>query len=215
MWLSTVRRPITPAELQHAIAISTDFGSPQIHDLTDSAFFVDCCFGLVTIGNERSVIRLVHFSVNEYLRARKATLFTTADSILALQAIDPSVTSLVSDTNTKSHDQFKAYMAPGYSGKDVPSVEDDITEVITTFIKVLKRDHLSTATSTNPIDFTRLCTFFTIDSISKTSFGESMGYLESNSDLCSYIPTIRNTLPFASILSAVPFLTSLATFPPM
>ncbi|KAK0641814.1 hypothetical protein B0T16DRAFT_461843 [Cercophora newfieldiana] len=91
MWLSTVRRPITPTELQHAIAISEqlseELSASSIVDLTDPVFFVDCCFGLVTIDSEKSVIRLVHFSVNEYLETRRDSLFPAADSILSRSCI--------------------------------------------------------------------------------------------------------------------------------
>ena len=80
-WLSMVRRPITTRELQHAIA--TRPGGTHLGALTDPKFFVDCCFGLTIIDRESSVIRLVHFSVNEYLQERRKELFGEPDSVLA------------------------------------------------------------------------------------------------------------------------------------
>lgn len=84
MWLSTVRRPLTAKELQHAIAVDTE--TDILEDLTDHDFFVDCCFGLVVI-DEMSIIKLVHFSVNEYLEAERETLFPNPDSHLALTCL--------------------------------------------------------------------------------------------------------------------------------
>jgi cytochrome P450 len=123
------------------------------------------------------------------------------------------VYSLISDTNTKSHDRFKSYMALGYSGKDVPSLEGDIDKVIETFMRVIKRDHLSTESETNIVDFARLCTFFTIDSISTLGFGEAMGYLEHNSDRYGYIEAVQNALPIISVVSVLPLATSILNIP--
>ena len=84
-WLSTVRRPITTNELQHAIA--TRPGSSQLGALTDPKLFVHCCFGLTIIDKETSVIRLVHFSVNEFLQERRDELFDDPDSTLAASCL--------------------------------------------------------------------------------------------------------------------------------
>ncbi|CZR53536.1 uncharacterized protein PAC_03415 [Phialocephala subalpina] len=81
MWLSTVRRALTVQELQHAIA--TKPGLYHLDDLTDPRFFVDCCFGLVVVDQETSIVRLVHFSINEHLQSRKSELFPEADAALA------------------------------------------------------------------------------------------------------------------------------------
>ena len=121
--------------------------------------------------------------------------------------------SVISDINTKSHDRFKSYMALGYSGKDVPTLEDDISGVIETFMNVIKRDHLSTETETKVVDFARLSTFFTIDSISKLGFGESMGYLEHNADRYGYIEAVHDALPIISAVSALPLATKVLSIP--
>lgn len=123
------------------------------------------------------------------------------------------VNSVISDINTTNHDRFKSYMALGYSGKDVPSLEDDISGVIETFMKCIKRDHLSTDTETKIVDFARLCTYFTIDSISKLGFGESMGYLEHNADRYGYIEAVQEALPIISVVSVLPLATSILSIP--
>lgn len=121
--------------------------------------------------------------------------------------------SVISDVNTKNHDRFKSYMALGYSGKDVPSLEQDISQVIETFIKVIKRDHLSTDKETKVVDFARLGTYFTIDSISKIGFGESMGYLEHNADRYGYIEAVHSALPVISVVSVLPLATRILNIP--
>ena len=44
---------------------------------------VDCCMGLVTVDEETSEVRLVHFSVQEYLHANQSVFFPDAESIIA------------------------------------------------------------------------------------------------------------------------------------
>jgi len=85
-WLSTVQRQITASELQHAIAVSRlgkNERNLDLEDLTNPTFFVDCCFGLVVIDGETSIIRLVHFSVNEFLQEQRGVLFDDPDGDLA------------------------------------------------------------------------------------------------------------------------------------
>lgn len=97
--------------------------------------------------------------------------------------------------HTKRHDRYKATMSLGYSGKDVPSLENDGDEVILTFMKVLERDHLSTDKETRVTDFALLCQFFTLDAISKLGFGKAIGHLELNTDRFGYIKAIETMLP--------------------
>lgn len=110
--------------------------------------------------------------------------------------------SAFSDTDTKRRDRYKATMSLGYSGKDVPSLENDVDEVILTLMKVLERDHLSTGKETRVADFALLCQFFTVDTISKLGFGKAIGHLELNADRFGYIKAIETMLP---IITAVPF----------
>jgi ankyrin repeat protein len=66
-WITFARRPLRTAELQYALAIETDqdtFDSENISELED---IVVACAGLVTVDAESNVIRLVHYTTQEYL----------------------------------------------------------------------------------------------------------------------------------------------------
>lgn len=117
--------------------------------------------------------------------------------------------SVFSDTDTERHDRYKATMSLGYSGKDVPSLENDVDEVILTFMKVLERDHLSTGKETRVADFALLCQFFTLDTISKLGFGKAIGHLELNADRFGYIKAIETMLPIITAVSASPLVTAI------
>jgi len=69
MWICHAEHPLTPIELCHALAIelgSTDFNAGNIPSLTT---LVGCCQGLITVDKEALTVRLVHFTLREYLSA--------------------------------------------------------------------------------------------------------------------------------------------------
>ena len=65
-WITCAKRPLTTAELQHALAVEVDEAEldeenvPQIEDM------VSVCAGLVTIDEESDIIRLVHYTTQDY-----------------------------------------------------------------------------------------------------------------------------------------------------
>ena len=82
MWISHAERPLKPGELCYALAVeigSPDFNSDNIPPI---GTVLACCQGLVVINKEASTIRLIHFSLQEYLRAHPE-LFGAAHSIIA------------------------------------------------------------------------------------------------------------------------------------
>lgn len=80
-------------------------------------------------------------------------------------------------------------------------------------IKCIRRDHLSTAAETKTTDFAKLCTYFTIDSMSKIGFGHSMEYLEHNADRYGYIEAVQSVLPLMSIVSVWPAVSTVVNVP--
>ena len=70
MWISHAERPLKVDELCYALAVelgSTDF-NPQ--NLPSISTLVSCCQGLITVDKEASTVRLIHFTLKEYLCAR-------------------------------------------------------------------------------------------------------------------------------------------------
>ena len=82
MWISHAERPLKASELCHALAV--EIGSPNLNidNVPSIGTLLACCQGLVVINKEASTVRLIHFTLQEYLRAR-IELFSTAHSIIA------------------------------------------------------------------------------------------------------------------------------------
>ena len=69
MWISHAERPLRADELCHALAVklgSTDFDTGNIPSVPT---LVNCCQGLITVDKEASTVRLIHFTLQEYLSA--------------------------------------------------------------------------------------------------------------------------------------------------
>ena len=82
MWVSHAERPLKADELCHALAV--EIGSPDLNtdNVPSIGTLLACCQGLVTVDKEASTVRLIHFTLQEYLRCHPE-LFGKAHSIMA------------------------------------------------------------------------------------------------------------------------------------
>jgi len=70
MWICHAERPLKVDELCYALAVelgSTDFNPQNVPSVST---LVSCCQGLISVDKEASTVRLVHFTLKEYLCAR-------------------------------------------------------------------------------------------------------------------------------------------------
>ena len=82
MWISHAERPPRADELCHALAVqigSTDFDAGNIPSMST---LVSCCQGLITVDKEASTVRLIHFTLQEYLSAHP-DIFSKPHSAMA------------------------------------------------------------------------------------------------------------------------------------
>jgi len=82
MWISHSERPLKVDELCHALGV--EIGSPDLDgdDVPSIRTLLSCCQGLIAVDKEASTVRLIHFTLQEYLRAQPE-LFGRAHSIMA------------------------------------------------------------------------------------------------------------------------------------
>ena len=82
MWTSHSERPLSVDEICHALAV--DIGSTDINtnNVPSIRTVLACCQGLATVDRGSSTIRLIHFTLKEYL-SHHANLFDGAHSKIA------------------------------------------------------------------------------------------------------------------------------------
>jgi len=82
LWISHAERPLRADDLCHALAVqlgSTDFDVGNIPSMSTLA---NCCQGLITVDKEASTVRLIHFTLQEYLSAHP-DIFIKPHSVMA------------------------------------------------------------------------------------------------------------------------------------
>jgi len=112
MWVSHSERPLKADELCFALAV--EIGSPNLNpeNIPSISTILACCQGLVVVGKEASTARLIHFTLQEYLRAHPE-LFGPAHSIMA--------ETCLSYLNSQQVKAFSTSRSPSF--QDTPFLE--------------------------------------------------------------------------------------------
>lgn len=82
-WITGATRPLTTRELQHALAVEEQSSSLDEDNFTDVDDMVSVCAGLVAIDEESQIIRLVHYTTQEYFERRHNYWFPSAETNIA------------------------------------------------------------------------------------------------------------------------------------
>ncbi|KAK6329625.1 hypothetical protein TWF730_006173 [Orbilia blumenaviensis] len=82
-WITCASRPLTKAELQHAIAVEP--GEPRIDEdnISEIEDLVSVCNGLVTIDEESDIVKLIHYTAQEYFERNQRRWFPNSHSDIA------------------------------------------------------------------------------------------------------------------------------------
>ncbi|KAK7422447.1 hypothetical protein QQZ08_009499 [Neonectria magnoliae] len=84
LWITCAKRQLTTSELQYALATKTEKSELDHGDLPHIGDMVSVCAGLVTVNEESGVIRLVHYTTQEYLKQTQERWFQDPESIITI-----------------------------------------------------------------------------------------------------------------------------------
>ncbi|KIW18445.1 hypothetical protein PV08_02733 [Exophiala spinifera] len=82
-WITCAKRPLTTLELQHALAVEIDERELDTQNLPEIEDMVSVCAGLVTVDEQSSVIRLVHYTAQEFFIRTQRRWFENAETSIA------------------------------------------------------------------------------------------------------------------------------------
>ena len=82
MWISHSERPLNADEICHALAVEIGSAAINIDNVPSIQIVLGCCQGLVAVDNGSSTVRLMHFTLKEYLSSH-AGLFDAPHSKIA------------------------------------------------------------------------------------------------------------------------------------
>jgi hypothetical protein len=81
-WITFAKRQLSGSELQHALATKTGKLELDHGDLPHIGDMVSVCAGLVTVDEKSRIIRLVHYTTQEYLKRTQKQWFPDAESTI-------------------------------------------------------------------------------------------------------------------------------------
>ncbi|SCN76846.1 related to ankyrin [Fusarium fujikuroi] len=86
-WITCALRPLTVEELRHALAV--EIGKAQLNRdaLPEICIILQVCVGLVTVGESDGIIRLVHYTTQEYFTETQNTWFPEAENEITITCV--------------------------------------------------------------------------------------------------------------------------------
>jgi hypothetical protein len=78
-WITCAKRPLTTSGLQHALAVEEGESTLDKENLPQIEDMVSVCAGLVTVDQESGIVRLVHYTTQEYFERTQRKWFPNAE----------------------------------------------------------------------------------------------------------------------------------------
>jgi Ankyrin repeats (3 copies) len=83
-WITYAKRPLTTSELEHALAVEPKESQLDKENLCRVEDMVSVCAGLVTVDEESNIVRLVHYTTQEYFERTQGQWFPKAESEITI-----------------------------------------------------------------------------------------------------------------------------------
>ncbi|KAM6483357.1 cytochrome P450 [Trichoderma sp. SZMC 28011] len=106
--------------------------------------------------------------------------------------------NVFTQTDNKKHEARRKQMAPGYSGRENPDLEQSIDQRLHEFIDLIRSKYVSTSGNVVPVDMAKKVQFFTLDVISGVGLGKTFGMLQSDTDVENYLQSSEEGLHIAN-----------------
>ncbi|KAI9765361.1 MAG: hypothetical protein M1840_007441 [Geoglossum simile] len=81
-WITCTKRPLNTAELQHALAVEVGERKLDEENFIQIEDMVSVCAGLAAVDKESNIIRLVHYTIQEYFERTWTTWFPDAQTAI-------------------------------------------------------------------------------------------------------------------------------------
>jgi len=86
-WITCAKRPLRVLELQHALAVREGEDRVDEGDIPEVEDIVGVCAGLVTVDEQSNIIRLVHYTTQEYFQRTQKEWFPDGESDLGIACL--------------------------------------------------------------------------------------------------------------------------------
>lgn len=115
--------------------------------------------------------------------------------------LHPDRDNVVSTIDEKLHNDLRAKLAMGYSGKEVDDLEGRVDRNVLALVKLLNDKYAKEGKS---VEIGRKIQFVTMDVLSDVAFSERFGFVEADQDLWQYISTLEGSVHRIIALTSLP-----------
>ncbi|KAB5570506.1 ankyrin repeat-containing domain protein [Coniochaeta sp. 2T2.1] len=145
-WVTCALRPLSTIDIQHALAV--EFGLPGLDEenLPDPEDLLSVCAGLVTIDEKSHIIRLAHYTTQEYLNRTKGRWFPRAATLISSTCVTYLSYDVFASGICTSMDEYVerlslyplySYAACnwGYHAREAPTCGQELTDFLMSEMK--------------------------------------------------------------------------------
>ncbi|KAL8685063.1 MAG: hypothetical protein Q9218_007996, partial [Villophora microphyllina] len=155
------------------------------------------------VTNDVDIIRRILATRSPYTRAESYKVFK----------FNATLNNVISTMDEERHTYLRNKMTHGYAGKGNPNLEQQINNRILEMTGLIDRKYKSVASDLRPLDFARICQYFTLDTLTDVAFNRPLGYLASDSDQYEYLQNLQQSMALNTVLSVLPTLYSFFDLP--
>ncbi|KAG8160898.1 hypothetical protein KVR01_009162 [Diaporthe batatas] len=123
----------------------------------------------------------------------------------------PDHDTMFSTIDTPLHDEMKARLAGAYGGRETLAMEPIVDDLIEALIQHIRDETSLGLGRKGIIDFAITTNSFTMDVITRVSFGKELGFLRTHSDVYGLMAAVRDSMRTYTIPMAIPWLRSITT----
>ena len=142
-WITFSRRPLTPGELCHALSVEVGQKELDYDNILDVDDILSVCAGLVVLDEQSNIIRLVHYTTQEYFQRTRESWNPTAQKEITVTCLTylsfntfrggscPSDAKL--ETRLEQY-TFLKYAAQHW-GQHAQTVQEQVSELASIFLQ--------------------------------------------------------------------------------
>jgi hypothetical protein len=86
-WITCAKRPLTTSELRHALGVEIGESELDGENLPEVEDIISVCAGLMTVDEQSNIIRLVHYTTQEYFERTWTSWFPSAQADIAITCV--------------------------------------------------------------------------------------------------------------------------------
>ncbi|KAF2469207.1 ankyrin [Lindgomyces ingoldianus] len=141
-WITYAKRPLTTTEMCCALAVEPDEADLDTENIPDVEDLLSVCAGLVVVDQESAVIRLVHYTTQEYFDRIRDAWDPGAQLYIASTCLTYLSLSIFKTGSCSSNQEFEERLqesqfldyAAKHWGEHAVTVEDQICELACSFL---------------------------------------------------------------------------------